>query len=137
MIKTTRVEIVKGKSNRSNTILVTRELLQQFSFFNIPYNNASVITTREHPIAVFLTTMYLNGIDPAFMPLEHFSFTSLKIERPYDWVAASHKNVLLIKLHALDGFFGGNETFNDLILFKVHASDHFIPRSRKQHVILF
>jgi hypothetical protein len=50
------------------------------------------------------------------MALEHQGLSGLNVESSDNWIATSHKNMRISDLHAFDGLFGSDETFNNFIL---------------------
>ena len=69
------------------------------------------------------------------MTLVHHCIASFNFKAANNWITSSHKNIFICYLHAFDGLFGGDETFNNFIWFKIHTSHHLVPGRREKHII--
>jgi hypothetical protein len=131
MIETGCVEIVEGESKGSHTVLVALEDLELLGSIDVPNNDGSVISTREHPV-----TNAFDCVNPANMTLVHFVFSGLNVEASDDWVAPRNKDKVVVNMHALYCFFACNEGLCHLVGLEVYTPYHLVPTCCEQEVEL-
>jgi len=136
MIVWTRIKIMEGEAKRCYSIFVTIQSFKNFCWFNIPDYDWSVITSRKESISLSFMWMNLKCIYPSSMSLIHLGKSRLNIKRPNNRITSSHKNKLFSNLNALYRFFRSNKALHYFIIFQIHSSYHFIPRTSKQHIVL-
>jgi len=132
MIKRTCIKIVEGKTNGCYSVFMTKKSFKNFSCFNVPNYNWSIVTSRKESLF-----MNLKCIDPSSMSLIHLWLSSFNIKWSNNRVTSSHKNKLFCNFQTLYRLFGSNKALNYFIIFQIHSPYHFIPWTGKQHSVLF